>query len=166
MLHPAVLDDLGLPAAVDLHVKEFRRRHAITVEFSENGMEGRLPRDVETAAYRIVQEALTNVAKHAQASVCRVSLVRLSGGLMVVVGDDGIGFDTDGDGLGVDRAGLGLVSMRERALQLGGTVVIESGRGHGTRIVAEIPVAATEEAAAAAWTGAGVLHPADSAGGV
>lgn len=140
MLHPAVLDDLGLSAAVDLHIKEFRRRHAIAVELVETDMADRLPRDIETAAYRIVQEALTNVAKHAHASSCRVSLVRLSAGLMVVVGDDGVGFDVGAARDGTTHAGLGLVSMHERAAQLGGGVVIESARGLGTRVVAELPL--------------------------
>lgn len=138
MLHPAVLDDLGLSAAVDLYIKEFRRRHpAIAVELSETGMERRLPRPIETAAYRIVQEALTNVAKHAGATTCRVSLVRLAHGLVVVVGDDGAGFETDAT---AGAMGLGLLSMRERAAQLGGSMVVESAAGQGTRVVAELPV--------------------------
>lgn len=139
MLHPAVLDDLGLSAAVDLYVKEFRRRHAISVEFAEAGMAGRLPRDVETAAYRIVQEALTNVAKHAASSSCRVSLVRLARGLVVVVGDDGVGFEA-GSERSASEWGLGLVSMRERATQLGGSLVVESAPGRGTRVMVELPV--------------------------
>lgn len=149
MLHPAVLDDLGLSAAVDLHVKEFRRRHAIRVEFVEAGMTGRLPREVETAAYRIVQEALTNVAKHAASSSCRVSLVRLARGLVVVVGDDGVGFDAGGERASREW-GLGLVSMRERATQLGGSLVVESAPGRGTRVMVELPV---EEAPEIGGTG-------------
>lgn len=141
MLHPAVLDDLGLSAALDLYVKEFRRRHAtMVVELSETGMEQRLPRAIETAAYRIVQEALTNVAKHAGATTCRVSLVRLSHGLVVVVGDDGRGFESGAADRPVAAMGLGLLSMRERAAQLGGSMVVETSPGRGTRIVAELPV--------------------------
>ena len=140
MLHPSVLDDLGLSAAVDLYIREFRRRHAIGVELTETGMDDRLPREVETAAYRIVQEALTNVAKHARARVCRVSLARLEKSLVVVIGDDGVGFERDRKGTGALRAGLGLVSMQERAMQLGGSLVVESARGRGTRVVVELPV--------------------------
>jgi signal transduction histidine kinase len=150
MLHPAVLDDLGLSAAVDLHVKEFRRRHAISVELTETGMEERLPREVETVAYRIVQEALTNVAKHAKASSCRVSLVQLARSLVVVVGDDGVGFDQGGEAVTGHERGLGLVSMSERAMRLGGSLVIESGPGLGTRIVVELPVVEENEPALAA----------------
>jgi signal transduction histidine kinase len=137
-LHPAVLDDLGLPAAVDLYVKEFRRRHAIKVDLCLSGPAQRLPRDTETAAYRIVQEALTNVSRHARASSCRVSLTWLAQSLVVVVGDDGRGFARE-QPAGEER-GLGLVSMRERAAQLGGSFVIESGAGHGTRVVVDLPV--------------------------
>jgi len=140
MLHPAVLDDLGLSAAVDLHVKEFRRRHAIAVEVAETGLEERLPREVETVAYRIVQEAMTNVAKHSKATTCRLSLVRLVQSLVVVIGDDGVGIEQGKAPVpGVTR-GLGLVSMRERAMQLGGSLMVESGPGRGTRIVAELPI--------------------------
>lgn len=146
LLHPAVLDDLGLSAAVDLHVKEFRRRHdAIRVELTETGLEDRLPLEGETAAYRVVQEALTNVAKHSRATVCRVSLIRLSRSLMVVIGDDGTGFDQMQQPA---RRGLGLVSMRERVLQVGGTFVVESAPGRGTRIVAELPAPGLHEAEA------------------
>jgi len=137
LLHPAVLDDLGLSAAVDLHVKEFRRRHgAIRVELTETGLGERLPLEVETVAYRIVQEGLTNIAKHARAKSCRVSIIRLARSLMVVVGDDGAGFDQK---LQPARGGLGLVSMRERVLQVGGSFVVESAPGRGTRIVVELP---------------------------
>jgi signal transduction histidine kinase len=139
MLHPTVLDDLGLSAAVDLHVREFRRRHAISVELTETGMDERLPREIEMVAYRIIQEALTNVAKHAQASRCRVSLVQLARSLMVVVGDDGVGFEPAGRAVASHGRGLGLVSMHERAMQLGGSVAIESGAGLGTRVVVELP---------------------------
>ncbi len=148
MLHPSVLDDLGLSAAVDLYIREFRRRHAIGVELTETGMDDRLPREVETAAYRIVQEALTNVAKHARATTCRVSLARLERSLVVVVGDDGVGFERDRRGTGALRAGLGLVSMQERAMQLGGSLVVESARGQGTRVVVELPVELGAEASA------------------
>jgi signal transduction histidine kinase len=140
MLHPAVLDDLGLSAAVDLYVKEFRRRHQIDVEVTETRMGERLPREVEMVAYRVVQEALTNVAKHARASVCRISLMRMESSLVVVVGDDGVGF-AEGDRTGADGTrGLGLVSMRERAMQLDGSVMVESAPGKGTRVIVEVPV--------------------------
>ncbi len=146
MLHPAVLDDLGLSAAVDLYVKEFRRRHEIDVDVTETGMSERLPGEVEMVAYRVVQEALTNVAKHARASTCRISLVRLEASLVVVVGDDGVGFGDGGRTSADEERGLGLVSMRERAMQLDGSVVVESAPGQGTRVIVEVPVPVTEAA--------------------
>ncbi|MFO7303220.1 MAG: histidine kinase [Acidobacteriota bacterium] len=143
LLHPQVLDDLGLTAAVDLHIREFRRRHnEIRVELTESGLDERLPREIETVAYRIVQEALTNVIKHSGAKSCRVSLIRMARSLMVVVGDDGKGFEQTQQPA---RRGLGLVSMRERVLQVGGVFVVESAPGQGTRLVAELPVPEREE---------------------
>src|SRR5690606_7263637 len=126
----------------DLHIKEFRRRHDIGVEYAETGLDERLPREVETVAYRIVQEALTNVAKHSHAATCVVSLVRRAHRLVVVVGDDGAGFECSRR-TAMARRGLGLVSMHERAMQLGGCLVLESAPGQGTRIVAELPLPET-----------------------
>jgi signal transduction histidine kinase len=74
-----MLDDLGLVAAVDWQIKGFRSRHDIDVQFTHEGIDGRLPPDLEIAAYRIIQEALTNVAKHAGAAVCSVTLSRQAG---------------------------------------------------------------------------------------
>ncbi len=112
-------------------------------------MEDRLTLDVETAAYRIIQEALTNVAKHASASWCRVSLVGMSGRLLLEIADDGVGFERSESGPARSARGLGLVSMRERAVQLGGTLAIHSGAGQGTRIVVELPATIRGESGAA-----------------
>lgn len=144
LLHPTMLDDLGLVAAVDWQVKGFRSRHDLDVQFTHEGLDERLPPDLEIATYRIVQEALTNVAKHAGAAVCSVSLSRRADRLLVEISDDGRGVSSDA---GSGGQGLGLISMRERTAQLGGTMVIESGPGLGTRIVFDLPVASTEERA-------------------
>jgi signal transduction histidine kinase len=152
LLHPAVLDDLGLTAALDLHIKEFRRRHSMRVDFTESRMEHRVSREIETAVYRIVQEALTNVAKHAATRSCQVSLVRLARALVVVVRDEGVGFLSHENGPHDGQLGLGLVSMRERATQVGGTVVVESAPGRGTRVVVDIPLDTS--------TGTGAAQPA------
>ena len=98
----------------------------------------RLPREVELAAYRIVQEAITNVVKHAQARECHVHLTHLPDRLLVEVEDDGIGFRGDTETVSSDR-GLGLVSVRERAARLGGTFNILSAPGQGTRLVVSLP---------------------------
>ncbi len=138
LLHPAVLDDLGLPAAIDTSLRGLARRHALRAELHQTGMTERLPREVELAAYRIVQEAITNVVKHAQARECHVHLTHLPDRLLVEVEDDGIGFRGDTETVSSDR-GLGLVSVRERAARLGGTFNILSAPGQGTRLVVSLP---------------------------
>jgi signal transduction histidine kinase len=139
LLHPAALDEFGLVSAVDEHVKSFGRRHEIAAELSHASMSTRLAPATETAAYRIIQEALNNVAKHAKATECRVYLARQPDALRIVVEDNGVGFDASAP-RSPDRRGLGLIGMRERASHLNGTVVIDSVRGRGTRIVVELPV--------------------------
>ena len=138
LLHPALLDDLGLPAAIEWQAKTFESRHGIRVDVQQDGMAKRVPRAVELAAYRIVQEALTNVAKHARAAKCRISLRRQDGDLEIAVEDDGRGFDpTDMD---ETQRGLGLAGMRERVALLDGRVALESTRGEGTRVRVRLPV--------------------------
>jgi signal transduction histidine kinase len=106
-------------------------------------MEARVPSDVEVCAYRIVQEALTNVAKHAEAMSCRVYLHRLPHSLLVTIEDDGKGIAVT---RGTEVRGVGLVSVRERASRAGGTVSIESA-GRGTRLTVELPVRIADSAA-------------------
>lgn len=138
LLHPALLDDLGLVAAIEWQARAFESRHAIRVDVVQDGITKRLPRPVELAAYRIVQESLTNIAKHARATACRIRLARKDGDLEISVEDDGRGFDP----LDVDdaRRGLGLVGMRERAALLDGRVALESTLGEGTRVRVRLPV--------------------------
>ncbi|NLG27828.1 MAG: sensor histidine kinase, partial [Chloroflexi bacterium] len=92
--------------------------------------------DTELAVYRVVQEALTNVARHAEATRVDVVLTRRDGRVIAIVEDDGAGFDPSGAG---DGQGLGLVGMRERAELLGGTLTVESSPGQGTTIYLEVP---------------------------
>lgn len=140
LLHPALLDDLGLAAAVDWYVKGFATRHGIPVELVQDRMTGRLRPDVEVTAYRIIQEALTNVVKHARASSCRVCLRRLTGSVVVTVEDDGMGFDSRPPREDASTPALGLIGIRERASQLGGVLRVESGAHKGTRLTVELPV--------------------------
>jgi signal transduction histidine kinase len=140
LLHPALLDDLGLYAAVEAYIREFRKRHQLSVELLHERMDERLPQAIEAAAYRIVQEALTNVVRHARATSCRVYLQRLVNTVLVTIEDDGIGFDAAAVAAPDARSGLGLLGIRERAAQLRGTVRIESAPGLGTRITIELPV--------------------------
>ena len=139
LLHPAALDEFGLVSAVDEHVKAFGKRCGIAAELSHAGMRHRLESETETAAYRIIQEALNNVAKHANATTCHVHLERQPERLRIIVQDNGVGFDTSAP-RSPERRGLGLVGMRERASHLDGSVGIESSRGTGTRVVVELPV--------------------------
>jgi signal transduction histidine kinase len=139
LLHPALLDDLGLAAAVDWYLKGFGRRHGLRVDLLQERMEERLPPQTEAAAFRIVQEALTNVVKHAHANSCRVYLQRLTNTLLVTVEDDGVGFDVTPSDRAEAPPGLGLIGIRERVSRLGGTLRLESAAGKGTRVTVELP---------------------------
>jgi signal transduction histidine kinase len=138
LLHPAALDDLGLPTVVDAALRGLQRRCAIRAELHQVNLPERLPREVELAAYRIVQEGITNVARHAQASRCDVRLTQLADRLLIEIEDDGRGFIEDTDRPIVAR-GLGLISIRERAARLGGTFNILSSPGQGTRLIVTLP---------------------------
>ena len=135
-LHPSVLDDLGLTVAVTRHVQEFARLHGIAEDTRIEGLKSDplLPL-VQNTIYRVLQEALTNVAKHAGARRVSVRLLRLETAVELRVRDDGVGFEP-----GANGRGLGLQSMRERAALLGGTVQLESERGKGTMVTARFPL--------------------------
>lgn len=139
LLHPALLDDLGLPAAVEAYIRDFRKRNNLVVELLQERMERRLPQETEAAAYRIIQEALTNVIRHAEATRCCIYLQRLANTVLITIEDDGVGFEADESTTPGPRRGLGLLGIRERAAQLRGTVRVESATGRGTRITIELP---------------------------
>jgi len=136
-LRPSLLDDLGLPPALDRLVLDLQGHAPFQVTLAVDGLEDRrLPGDVETAAFRIVQEALANVMRHAQARQVRVTVTFANKTLTIEVADDGRGLDTSASGPGH----LGLTSMRERARLLGGDLTLQSAPGQGTHISATIPV--------------------------
>lgn len=138
LLHPAMLDDLGLAAALDWYLRGFSKRFDIRAELRHEGMQERLAVETEVAAFRIVQEALTNVVKHARATTCHVDLLRRGTTLNITVEDDGIGVDvTCADS--TERRGLGLVGIRERVAHLRGSFRIDRGARGGTTIVVELP---------------------------
>lgn len=140
LLHPSLLDDLGLADAVQWYLRGYDTRHGIRTELLHDRMDERLTPEIEASVYRIIQEALTNVAKHAQASTCRVYLQRLTHTLLVTIEDDGIGFDPSTQQRpDARRSGLGLIGIRERAAQLRGTVRLETAAGKGTRLTVELP---------------------------
>jgi two-component system, NarL family, sensor histidine kinase DevS len=135
-LRPKALDDFGLVPALERLADAFGGESGIAIDVEANLDETRLPPEVETALYRIAQEALTNVAKHAGAGHVSVIVTRRDGLVTVVVEDDGRGFGAAGG----DSGGLGLVGMKERVGLLGGRLAIESTEGSGTTIVAEVPL--------------------------
>jgi signal transduction histidine kinase len=137
-LHPSLLDDMGFAAATRRHVTDYATAFGIAVDLRlERVASLRLPPLVQTTMYRILQEALTNVARHAKARAVTVEVGREGAMLELVVRDDGVGFDAEA---ALDRAsGLGLHGMRERVALLGGSVEIESSPGHGTTVRARIP---------------------------
>jgi signal transduction histidine kinase len=139
LLHPPMLDDFGLVVTLEAHVRRFGDRTGLQTELALDGMDRRLPSDVEVCVYRVVQEALTNVVRHAEARSCRVSLQRRPDSLLVTVEDNGQGMDRARLAKADTNGGVGLVGIRERASRLGGTVRLESRPGHGTRLTIEIP---------------------------
>ncbi|ALA60287.1 PAS domain-containing sensor histidine kinase [Nitrospira moscoviensis] len=140
-LRPSVLDDLGLAEAVRQYAREYRRAHGIAADVHVDGLAAdRLPSAVETTLYRIIQEALTNAARHAAARTVSVVLHGTAGQVKAVIEDDGCGFDVDGGGAPCRPPGLGIQSMHERAALLNGTVAIESSPGKGTSVYVQIPL--------------------------
>ena len=137
-LRPPMLDDLGLEAALQAFVQDFSHRWPVKAKFT-GGRLGRLPLDVELVLYRIVQEALSNVAKHANASRVEARLTRRGRSLRLVIEDDGCGFDVEA-AKSSRGSGLGLFGMEERLALIGGSVLVESAVGRGTRISAEAPL--------------------------
>lgn len=138
-LRPTALDDLGLRAALTNYVREWSERHDVAAEVHTSGLlDDRLTSEVETALYRIAQEALNNVAKHARAKRVEVILERRPGCVLLIVEDDGVGFDAARPAAG--RHGFGLVGMRERATLVGASLEIETTPGHGTTILVRMAV--------------------------
>jgi signal transduction histidine kinase len=135
-LRPKVLDDFGLVPALERLTQGFAEHTGISVDLEAGALTERPPVEVETAIYRIVQESLTNVVKHAQASSVSVVLTRGDGRIKAVIEDDGTGFapETIGEG------GIGLVGMRERIELLDGSLTVESSERSGTTVAVEVPV--------------------------
>jgi signal transduction histidine kinase len=134
-LRPTVLDDFGLQSALQQLLVNWSARSGVEVDFEAARLgDSRLPSDVETVLYRVVQEALTNVARHANAQHVSVIVERLDDQVIAVVEDDGIGFEVEA----VHSGRLGLVGMAERVSLAAGTLDIESSAG-GTTIIARIP---------------------------
>ena len=136
-LRPKALDDFGLVAALERLTSTFAEQTGIAVEFEPGAHEEeRLPPEIETSLYRIVQESLTNIVKHARAGRVSIVLSRRPGLVSVIVEDDGVGFEP----ARAREDGLGILGMRERVGLLGGRIAVESRPGAGTTLVAEVPL--------------------------
>ena len=135
-LRPAALDDFGLVPAIERLRDLIGEQGDLSVDVRSELGDQRLPAEAETVLYRITQEAMTNVLKHADAHLVRVHLSRSGSGVTLVVQDDGKGFDPDD----VRDGSVGLVGMRERIALLGGRLTIESTEGAGTMLTAEVPI--------------------------
>jgi len=136
-LHPTLLVDLGLEPALNLYFKEMAARSDLDIDFRMVGFDKRLNPDIETVLYRFSQEALTNTLKHSGAETFKLSIIKSYPKIIFSAEDDGVGFD--GQSGGNDKRSLGLIGMRERATQLGGTFSLLGRPGLGTRIRVEIP---------------------------
>jgi signal transduction histidine kinase len=138
-LRPSVLDDLGLPEALRRHVADCRKRHHLDIDIAITGLDNsRLPQDVETALYRITQEALTNIVRHSQADTASIFIERTEHKVRAIIDDDGKGFDAAA--IPGSEGHLGLYGIRERAELLSGHLTIESELGQGTSLYVEIPL--------------------------
>ena len=138
-LRPTILDDLGLVPACQFLAEGVSRRSRVRV-LVKGTTGGRVAPDVETALYRIAQEALGNVGKHARARTATVEFERSAGSLRGSIRDDGVGFDVDGVLSRVGPQGLGLMGMRERVVALGGNLTVRSTPGKGTSVEFEVPL--------------------------
>ncbi len=140
-LRPSLLEDMGLVPALRWYASQRLEPAGIQVHVRTSRMNGRLPPHVETTLYRIAQEAMTNVARHARAQNVWLNVTRARGHFTLCVRDDGRGFEVERVLSHPDeRVGLGLLGMKERATLVGGTLAVESQAGQGTRITVRIPI--------------------------
>ncbi len=142
-LRPSMLDDLGLLPALLWLVERYESQTGVRVIFKHMGLDRSFPPSVATAVYRIVQESLTNVARHARTDRAVVTVMAGDETLTVHIRDEGIGFDPGS--AGASEASCGLIGMRERAQSLGGELVVSSMPGSGTDVVARIPLGLSEK---------------------
>jgi signal transduction histidine kinase len=138
-LRPPILDDLGLIPALHSHLKEFTRRTQVRIRFKAVAAVEQFDNEKRTVLYRVAQEALTNIAKHAQATRVSVSITSLPGAIRMEIHDNGKSFQIQRAFFGKRRMRFGLLGMRERVEMVRGIFAVESARGKGTTVRAEIP---------------------------
>ena len=154
-LRPPLLDDLGLIPALHSYMKDFTKRTRIPIHFAAFAGIERLDIDKRTVLYRVAQEALTNVAKHARASRVNLTIVKLRGDVYMDVQDDGRAFSVERALVPMRNQRLGLLGMRERVEMVGGSFTVESERNNGTLVRAQIPSGAGRRATRRAPNGSG-----------
>jgi signal transduction histidine kinase len=148
-LRPTSLDDLGLEIALRNYLEEWSERAEVSADFHSNGLTmERLPADIETTLYRVAQEALTNVARHARASRVSLILERFTDHIAVIIEDDGIGMNTElVSGRNRVESSIGLIGIKERVALVGGAFTLESTPGRGTTLFVRIPLVVAQERA-------------------
>jgi signal transduction histidine kinase len=141
-LRPAALDDIGLPEAAKAYLEDWSHNYKISSDFNLRGFTGeRLSPDIETHLYRIMQESLNNLVKHAHATNVNVLLEKKAEEVSMIIEDNGVGFDTSAaNGHGSSSHGLGLLGMRERAMLVGGDAQLESTPGSGSTVYVSVPI--------------------------
>ncbi|HNY92900.1 MAG TPA: sensor histidine kinase, partial [bacterium] len=144
-LRPPLLDDFGLEAALRDHVTEYQEKWGIAVDFTAEKLDHLLSRDAETALFRVAQEAMNNVLKHAQARMVRVRLGLYDGRIFLRIQDDGCGFEPEPVQSRGRSDHFGLMTMNERIELLGGELMVESRPGSGATITAWLPMQRREE---------------------
>jgi PAS domain S-box-containing protein len=138
-LRPPMLDDHGLAAALDWHARKFSRRTGIGVVVRADESAVHPTPQVKIALFRIAQEALNNIAKHARARQAEIALDQENGDWVMSVRDDGIGFDVGGNGSSKPKTGIGMVTMRERSQSVGGSFEVQALPERGTRLTVRVP---------------------------
>jgi PAS domain S-box-containing protein len=135
-LRPSLLDDLGLIAAIEWHLREFEQHSGTKTEFDVPDHNLDLPDEIKTGLFRVLQETLTNVARHADASKVKVSLQRKNGNIVLCIEDNGQGFDEQST---INKRTLGILGMQERTSMMGGSYEIKSVPGRGTTVIVSVP---------------------------
>ena len=136
-LHPSILEDLGLTSAIESECSRYAQHEGISIEYAHRDIPSELPKGIALSLYRIAQESLRNVAKHARTSSARISLVRVDNEILLRIEDDGIGFELAG---AKRKLGVGLASMEERARMIQGDLTIRAECGKGTSISVRVPL--------------------------
>ncbi|MEW6585984.1 MAG: PAS domain-containing sensor histidine kinase, partial [Nitrospirota bacterium] len=137
-LRPRILDDYGLVSAIHWYSDQFSKRAKLPVVFKGGQLEPRLPSEVETNLFRILQESLTNIAKHAHAGKVTITLKEEKGRVELGIADNGVGFDTENVNEWTGKKSFGLIGMRERAEASGGKLSVISSPGKGTQLIIEV----------------------------